>query len=174
MNTTDFQSPSLNPEAPSARRLRPERIFVAAELVFCATLVVAAAILLRRPDGTFDPAALHEWFSARPAWTRVILSAAMLVCLAVEFDLLGRFLAGPLARMVHGRKATRRQTASCRIAVQAFLLALIGIGPLIAPNVFPAPHGWGWVAILAALALPLGLSVVEWARKSDPIVKRMP
>ena len=164
MQTPIEQPPSPNPETQPARRLLPERNIVIAELAFCAAFAVAGAILLRRPDGMFDPAALHEWFSARSAWTRGILRAAMLVCLAVEFDLLGRFLAGPLARMVHGRKATGRQTAGCRIAVQAFLLALIGIGPLVAPNVFPAPHGWGWVAILGALALPLGLSVVERAR----------
>ena len=164
MQTTTEQPSSPKPETPPSGRLRPERNIVIVELAFCAAFAAAAAILLRRPDGTFDPAALHEWFSARSAWSRVILSTAMLVCLAVEFDLLGRFLAGPLARMVHGRKATRLQTAGCRIAIQAFLLALIGIGPLVAPNVFPAPHGWGWVAILGALALPLGLSVVESRR----------
>ena len=164
MQTRTEQPSSPKPETPPSGRLRPERKIVIVEVAFCAAFAVAAAILLRRPDGTFDPAALHEWFSARPAWTRVILWAAMLVCLAVEFALLGRVLAGPFARMVHGRKATGRQAAGCRIAVQAFLLALIGIGPLVAPNMFPAPHGWGWVAILGALALPLGLSVVERTR----------
>lgn len=164
MHTPTDQNPSPNPEASPARRRRREQIIVVAEGVFCAALALAGAFLLRGPNGPVDPAALHARMGAGPFCGRGVLLAALLLCLTAEFDLLGRFLAGPLARMVHGRTATGRQTADCRIAVQAFLLALVGIGPLIAPNVFPAPHGWGLAAILAALALPIGLSVVERAR----------
>ena len=170
------QPPSPNPEAPPARRLRQERIVIAVELLFCASLALVGVFLLHGPDGPFDPAAFRERMNSGPSWGRGVLLAPLLLGLAAELDLLGRFVATPLARLVHGRRATGRQTADCRIAVQAFLLALVGIGPLIAPNVFPAPHGWGWAAILAALALPIGLSVVERARNRHarcPIFEQM-
>jgi hypothetical protein len=161
MQTPTEQPPSPSPEAPPAGRLRPERKIVIAELAFCAAFAVAGAILLRRPDRMFDPAALHEWFSARSAWTRVILSATMLVCLAAELDLLGRVIAAPLARIVHGRHATPQQSACLRLVAQTAFTALVVIGPLVAPTVFPSFHGWILAVFLVALALPIGRSIAD-------------
>ena len=79
MQTPTEQPPSPNPEAPPARLLRPERIFVVAEGVFCAALALAGAFLLRGPDGPVDPAALHVRIGAGPSWGRGVLLAALLM-----------------------------------------------------------------------------------------------
>lgn len=74
MQTPTEQTLSPNPKAPPARRLRPERIFVVAELVFCAALAVVGTILLRGPNGPVDPAALHARMGAGPSWGRASCS----------------------------------------------------------------------------------------------------
>ena len=163
MQTPTEQPPSPNPEAPPARRLRTERIFVVAEGVFCAVLALVGAFLLRGSDGAVDPAALHERIGAGPSWGRGVLLAALLLGLAAELDLLGRVIAVPLARIVHGRPTTPRQSALLRLVAQAAFVALAVIGPLVAPNAFPSAHGWVWPAFFAALALPIGLSVADFA-----------
>ena len=156
------QPPSPNPEAPAGRRLRPERIFVVAEGVFCAALALFGVFLLRGPDGPVDPAALHARMAAGPSWGRGVLIAALLLGLVTEFDLLGRLVAVPLTRIVHGRRATPRQSARLRFA------ALAVIGPLVAPTVFPSANGWVWPAFFAALAVPIGLSAADFARNCEP------
>lgn len=153
--------PSPNPEAPPARRRRPERIFVIAEGVFCAALVLVMAFLLHGPDGPFDPAAFRERMNAGPSWGRGVLLAALLLGLAAELDLLGRVVAAPLARIVHGRRATPRQSACMRFAAQTAFAALVVIGPLVAPTVFPSFHGWELAVFLVALALPIGCSIAD-------------
>ena len=87
--------------------------------------------------------------------------AALLLGLAAELDLLGRVVAAPLARIVHGRRATQRQSACMRFAAQTAFAALVVIGPLVAPTVFPSFHGWELAAFLAALALPIGRSIAD-------------
>ena len=174
MQTTTEQPPSPNLEAPPARRLRPERIFVVAEGVFCAALVLVGAFLLRGPDGSVDPAAFHVRMGAGPSWGRGVLFAALLLGLTAEFDLLGRFLAVPLARIVHGRRATPRQSALLRLVAQVAFAALAVIGPLVAPNAFPSAHGWVQAAFFAALAVPIGLSVADFARNCEPKVEVRP
>ena len=155
------QPPSPNPEAPAGRRLRPERIFVVAEGVFCAALALFGVFLLRGPDGPVDPAALHARMAAGPSWGRGVLLAALLLGLAAELDLLGRVIAVPLARIIHGRRATPRQSAGLRLVAQTAFAALAVIGPLVAPNVFPSSHGWVRVAFFVALALPIGCSIAD-------------
>ena len=161
MHTPTEQNPSPNPEASPARRRRPERIFIVAEGVFCAALVLVIAFLLHGPDGPFDPAALHTQMDAGPSWGRGVLLAALLLGLAAELDLLGRVVAAPLARIVHGRCATPRQSACMRFAAQTAFAALVVIGPLVAPTVFPSFHGWELAAFLVALALPIGRSIAD-------------
>lgn len=168
MHTPTAQPPSPNPDAPPTRRLRTERIFVVAEGAFCAALALVGAFLLRGPDGPVDLAALHERMGAGPSWGRGVLLAALLLGLGAELDLLGRVIAIPLARIVHGRRATPRQSAFLRLVAQAAFAALAVIGPLIAPDVFPSAHGWVWPAFFAALALPIGLSVADFARNCEP------
>ena len=161
MQTPTEQLPSPNPEAPAGRRLRPERIFVVAEGVFCAALALFGVFLLRGPDGPVDPAALHARMAAGPSWGRGVLLAALLLGLAAELDLLGRVIAVPLARIIHGRRATPRQSAGLRLVAQTAFAALAVIGPLVAPNVFPSSHGWVRVAFFVALALPIGCSIAD-------------
>ena len=161
MHPPTEQPPSPNPEAPPARRRRPERIFVIAEGVFCTALALLGAILLRGPDGPFDPAAFRERMNAGPFWGHGVLLAALLLGLAAELDLLGRVVAAPLARIVHGRRATPRQSACVRFAAQTAFAALVVIGPLVAPTVFPSFHGWELAAFLVALALPIGCSIAD-------------
>ena len=168
MQTPTEQPPSPNPATPPTRRLRTERIFIVAELVFCAALALVGAFLLRGPNGSIDPTALHERMGAGPSWGRGVLLAALLFGLVAELDLLGRFVAAPLARIVHGRRATPRQSALLRLVAQVAFAALAVIGPLVAPNVFPSAHGWVWPAFFAALALPIGLSVADFARNCEP------
>ena len=79
MQTPTEQPQSPNPEAPPAKRLRREWIFVVAEGAFCAALALAGAFLLRGPDGPFDPAAFHERMGAGPSWGRGVLLAALLM-----------------------------------------------------------------------------------------------
>ena len=79
MQTPTEQPPSPNPEAPPARWLRPGRIFVVAEGVFCAALALVGAFLLRGPDGPVDPVALHARMGAGPSWGRGVLLAALLM-----------------------------------------------------------------------------------------------
>lgn len=161
MQISAEQPSSTNPEAPPARRRRPERIFVIAEGVFCAALVLVMAFLLHGPDGPFDPAAFRERMGAGPSWGRGVLLAVLLLGLAAELDLLGRVVAAPLARIVHGRRATPRQSACVRFAAQTAFAALVVIGPLVAPTVFPSFHGWELAVFLVALALPIGRSIAD-------------
>ena len=79
MQISAEQPSSTNPEAPPARRRRPERIFVIAEGVFCAALALVGAFLLRGSDGAVDPAALHARMNAGPSWGRGVLLAALLM-----------------------------------------------------------------------------------------------
>ena len=79
MQTPTGHPPSPNPEASSARRLRAERIFVAAEGAFCAALAMVGTLLLRGPNGPVDPAAFHERMGAGPSWGRGVLLAALLM-----------------------------------------------------------------------------------------------
>ncbi len=164
MQTPTEQPPSPNLEAPPARRLRPERIFVVAEGVFCAALALFGVFLLRGPDGPVDPAALHARMAAGPSWGRGVLIAALLLGLAAEFDLLGRLVAAPLARIVRGRYATARQSARLRLAAQIAVVATIAIWMAVKPEAFPHPHGWIRFAVPAALVLPFGLSVADCRR----------
>ena len=161
MQTPTEQPPSPNPEAPPARRLRREWIFVVAEGVFCAALALVGVFLLHGPDGPFDPAAFRERMNAGPSWGHGVLLAALLLGLAAEFDLLGRVIAAPLARIVHGRHATPQQSACLRLVAQTAFTALVVIGPLVAPTVFPSFHGWKLAAFLVALALPIGRSIAD-------------
>ncbi len=161
MHTPTEQNPSPNPEASPARRRRPERIFIVAEGVFCAALVLVMAFLLHGPDGPFDPAAFRERMNAGPSWGRGVLLAALLLGLAAELDLIGCVVSAPLARIFHGRRATPRQSACLRLVAQTAFAALAVIGPLVAPNVFPSFHGWILAAFLVALALPIGRSIAD-------------
>lgn len=161
MQTPTELPPSPNPEVPPARRLRQEWIVIAVELLFCAALALVGVFLLRGPDGPVDPAALHARMAAGPSWGRGVLLAALLLGLAAELDLLGRVVAAPLARIVHGRRATPRQSACLRLVAQTAFAALAVIGPLVAPNVFPSFHGWILAAFLVALALPIGRSIAD-------------
>ncbi len=77
MQTPTEQPPSPNPEAPPARRLRPERIVIVVELLFCAALALVGVFLLHGPDGPFDPAAFRERMNAGPSWGRGVLLAAL-------------------------------------------------------------------------------------------------
>ena len=79
MHTPIEQTPSPNPEASPARRLRPARIFVIAEGAFCAALALLGAFLLHGPDGPVDPAAFRERMNAGPSWGRGVLLAALLM-----------------------------------------------------------------------------------------------
>ena len=161
MQTPAELPPSPNPEVPPARRLRQEWIVIAVELLFCAALALVGVFLLHGPDGPVDPAAFRERMNAGPSWGRGVLLAALLLGLAAEFDLLGRFVAAPLARIVHGRRATPRQSACVRFAAQTAFAALVVIGPLVAPTVFPSFHGWELAVFLVALALPIGRSIAD-------------
>ena len=161
MHAPTEQPPSPNPDAPPARRLRRERIYVVAEGVFCTALALLWAILLRGPDGPVDPAALHAQMDAGPSWGRSVLLAVLMLGLAAELDLLGRVIAAPLARIVHGRHATPQQSACLRLVAQTAFTALVVIGPLVAPTVFPSAHGWVRAAFFAALALPIGHSIAD-------------
>ena len=161
MHTPTEQPPSPNPEASPARRLRREQIIVVAEGVFCASLALVGVFLLHGPDGPFDPAAFRERMNAGPSWGRGVLLAALLLGLAAELDLLGRVIAVPLARIIHGRRATPRQSAGLRLVAQTAFAALVVIGPLVAPTVFPSFHGWELAAFLVALALPIGRSIAD-------------
>ena len=161
MQTPTEQPPLPNPEAPPGRRLRQERIFVVAEAAFCAALALVGAFLLRGPDGSVDPAAFRERMNAGPSWGHGVLLAALLLGLAAELDLLGRVVAAPLARIVHGRRATQRQSAGLRLVAQTAFAALAVIGPLVAPTVFPSFHGRILTAFLVALALPIGRSIAD-------------
>ena len=161
MHTPTEQNPSPNPEAPPGRWLRPDRIVIVAEGVFCAALVLVMAFLLRGPNGPVDPDALHERMGAGPSWGRGVLLAALLLGIAAELDLLGRVVAAPLARIVHGRRATQRQSAGLRLVAQTAFAALAVIGPLVVPNVFPSFHGWILAVFLVALALPIGRSIAD-------------
>lgn len=161
MQTPTEQPPSPNPEAPAGRRLRPERIFVVAEGVFCAALALFGVFLLRGPDGPVDPAALHARMAAGPSWGRGVLIAALLLGLAAEFDLLGRFVAVPFARIVRGRYATARQSARLRLAAQ---VAVVAIWMTVKPDAFPHPIGWIRFAVPAAIVFPVILSVVDCRR----------
>ncbi len=164
MHTPTERTPSLNPEAPPARRLRQERIVIAVELLFCASLALVGVFLLHGPDGLVDPAAFHERMGAGPSWGRGVLLAVLLLGLAVEFDLLGRFVAAPLERIVHGRYATARQSARLRLAAQIAVVAIVAIWMAVKPEAFPQPHGWIRFAVPAALVLPFGLSVADCRR----------
>ncbi|MBR3085966.1 MAG: hypothetical protein IKH04_06130 [Kiritimatiellae bacterium] len=164
MQTPSKQPPSPNPEAPPARRLRRERIVIAVELLFCAVLAIAGAFLLRGPDGSVDPAAFHERMGTGPAWGRGILLAALLLGLAAEFDLLGRFVAVPFARIVRGRYATARQSARLRLAAQVAVVAIVALWMAVKPDAFPHPIGWIRFAVPAAIVFPVILSVVDCRR----------
>lgn len=166
MHTPNEQPPSPNTDSPT-RRLRRERIFVVAEGVFCTSLALVGVFLLHGPDGSVDPAAFRERMNAGPSLGRGVLLAALLLGLVAEFDLLGRVVAVPLARIVHGRRATPRQSAFLRLVAQAAFAALAVIGPLVVPNVFPSAHGWVRPAFFATLALPIGLSVANFARSCE-------
>lgn len=164
MQTPTEQPPSPNPEAPPARRQRPERIFVIAEGVFCAALVLVMAFLLHGPDGPFDPAVFRERMNAGPSWGRGVLLAALLLGLAAEFDLLGRFVAVPFARIVRGRYATARQSARLRLAAQVAVVAIVALWMAVKPDAFPHPIGWIRFAVPAAIVFPVILSVVDCRR----------
>lgn len=161
MHTLTEQPPSSNPEAPPERWLRREQVIVVAEGAFCAALALVGVFLLHGPDGPFDPAAFRERMNAGPSWGHGVLLAALLLGLAAELDLLGRVVAAPLARIVHGRRATPRQSACMRFAAQTAFAALVVIGPLVAPTVFPSFHGWELAAFLVALVLPIGCSIAD-------------
>ena len=161
MHAPTEQSPSPNPEAPPERWLRREQVIVVAEGVFCAALALVGVFLLHGPDGPVDPAAFRERMNAGPSWGRGVLLAALLLGLAAELDLLGRVVAAPLSRIVHGRRATQRQSAGLRLVAQTAFAALAVIGPLVAPTVFPSFHGWILTAFLVALALPIGRSIAD-------------
>lgn len=164
MPTTIKQPPSPNPDALSARRLRPERIFVVAEGVFCTALALLGAILLRGPDGSVDPAALHARMGAGPSWGRGVLLAALLLGLAAELDLLGRIVVVPFARIVRGRYATARQSARLRLAAQVAVVAIVALWMAVKPDAFPHPIGWIRFVVPAAIVFPVILSVVDCRR----------
>ena len=155
---------------------RPERIFVIAELVYCMAFALFGVFLLFGPDGLMDdPRALIKRVHAWPHWGRNVLLGAELVCLAAEFDLLGRFIAVPLARIIHGRRATPRQTARLRLVTQVAVVALIAILMTVKPDAFPRPSsGWCVVAILVVVALPICLSAVASMRKRRPDAEKLP
>lgn len=155
---------SPNPEAPPASRLRAERIVVVAERVFCAALALVGVFLLRGPDGSVDPAALHARMAAGPSWGRGVLIAALLLGLAAEFDLLGRVVAVPFARIVRGRYATARQSARLRLAAQVAVVAIVALWMAVKPDAFPHPIGWIRFAVPAAIVFPVILSVVDCRR----------
>lgn len=158
------QPPSSNTEAPPTRRLRPERNIVIAEGAFCAVLALIGAFFLRGPDGPVDPAALHARMGAGPSWGRGVLIAALLLGLAAEFDLLGRFVAVPFARIVRGRYATARQSARLRLAAQVAVVAIVALWMAVKPDAFPHPIGWIRFAVPAAIVFPVILSVVDCRR----------
>ena len=164
MQTPTEQPPSPNPEAPPARRRRPERIFVIAEGAFCAALALDGAFLLRGPDGPVDPAALHARMAAGPSWGRGVLLAVLLLGLAAELDLLGRFVAVPFARIVRGRYATARQSARLRLAAQVAVVAIVALWMAVKPEAFPHPIGWIRFAVPATIVFPVILSVVDCRR----------
>lgn len=163
MQTPTEQPPSSNTEAPT-RRLRPGRIVIVAELGFCAVLAIAGVFLLRGPDGPVDPAALHARMAAGPSWGRGVLIAALMLGLAAEFDLLGRFVAVPFARIVRGRYATARQSARLRLAAQVAVVAIVALWMAVKPDAFPHPIGWIRFAVPAAIVFPVILSVVDCRR----------
>ena len=78
MHTLNEQPPSPNTDSPT-RRLRQERIVIAVELLFCASLALVGVFLLHGPDGPFDPAAFRERMNAGPSWGRGVLLAALLM-----------------------------------------------------------------------------------------------
>ena len=166
MQTPTEQPPSPNPETPPARRKRTGQIFVIAEGSFCAVLALFGVFLLRGPDGPVDPAALHARMAAGPSWGRGVLIAALLLGLAAEFDLLGRFVAVavPFARIVRGRYATARQSARLRLAAQVAVVAIVALWMAVKPDAFPHPIGWIRFAVPAAIVLPVILSVVDCRR----------
>ena len=164
MHTPTEQNPSPNPEAPPGRWLRPDRIVVVAEGVFCAALALFGAFLLRGPDRPVDPAALHARMGAGPSWGRGILLAALLLGLDAAFDLLGRVIAVQFARIVRGRYATARQSARLRLAAQIAVVAIVAIWMAVKPEAFPQPHGWIRFAVPAAIVFPVILSVVDCRR----------
>ena len=157
MQTPTEQAPSPNPEA-TPTRWRSERIVVAAEGVFCAVLALLGAFLLRGPDGPVDPAALHARMAAGPSWGRGVLIAALLLGLAAEFDLLGRFVAVSFVRIVRGRYATARQSARFRLAAQVAVVAIVALWMAVKPDAFPHPIGWIRFAVPAAIVFPVILS----------------
>ena len=164
MHPPTEQPPSPNPEAPPARRRRPERIFLVAEGGFCASLALVGVFLLHGPDGSVDSAAFRERMGAEPSWGRGVLLAALLLGLAAEFDLLGRFVAVPFARIVRGRYATARQSARLRLAAQVAVVAIVALWMAVKPDAFPHPIGWIRFAVPAAIVFPVILSVVDCRR----------
>ena len=47
------------------------------------------------------------------------------------------------------------------LTAQTAFAALVVIGPLVAPTVFPSFHGWELAVFLVALALPIGRSIAD-------------
>ena len=102
--------------------------------------------------------------NAGPSWGRSVLLAVLLLGLAAELDLLGRVVAAPLARIVHGRRATPRQSARLRLAAQVAVVAIVALWMAVKPDAFPHPIGWIRFAVPAAIVFPVILSVVDCRR----------
>ena len=165
MKPTDILLSSVNPETPTAMRLRTLMLLAFVVLAFWAAALMPMVFALHGSDGSFDPTALRAWIDAKPTWMRGAFVALMLACFIVEFELFGRIVAIPLGRVLFGGNATPRQAASLRLVVQVSAIALIAVLFAVKPEAFPHPIGWIRFAPLGIALLALGVSVADCARK---------
>ena len=155
-------------------RLRTLTFHALVVLACCAVVLVPAALAMLGPDGSFDPTALRAWIDARPTWVRGAFVAAMLACIAVEFDMLGRIAAIPLARFLPGGNATPRQFAGLRLVSQVLILALVALWTAANPETFPRSGGWTAYALVAAVALHVVLSAKTWLTSGRSTTSSIP
>ena len=164
MNTPIIQQPAKN----TSKRPVPQMWFLTPYVLIvfacCAAFVLLAFFAMRGPDGSFDPENLIARMNAMPHRSHCVLRVAMLAFLALEFDFIGRLIAFTFVPLVYGRNTTHRRLVLVRLVVQACLLLVIMLGPFVAPRVVPVFQGWFAFAVFAALALPTGISAVEWFR----------
>lgn len=87
-------------------RLKSLLPYALAFLPCCTAVVLLIVFAGRGPNGSFNPMTLASRIDAMPEWLHGVLTAALMVFVAVELDFGGRLLAFPIARITG--MATRR------------------------------------------------------------------
>ena len=133
-------------------------------LANAAAVSMLAFFAMRATEGLFDPIRLKASLHALPQWIQVVLIGVLLVLFAVNFDYVGRTIAGLFARLFHSREVTPRQLAQLRFVILSTILATVAFAMVLVPGAFQAPNRSRLFLIFCAAIAPIFFAAGDWRR----------